>query len=59
MQVGAPGAAEAYVTRPVGLPLEIVPEKSPYDLAPNERLPVQVLYEGHPLAGATVTLEPR
>lgn len=41
---------------PVGLPLEIVPLKDPYGLGAGERLPVQVLYEGRPLAGALVML---
>ena len=57
IQVGPPSAtSEAYVTRPVGLPLEIVPERNPYALRLGEALPVMVLYEGHPLRGATVML---
>jgi uncharacterized GH25 family protein len=57
VQVGKPGAKpEAHITAPVGLTLEIVPEKNPYALKLGEPLPVHVLYHGHPLAGATVML---
>ncbi len=38
----------------VGLPLEIVAERNPYELAPGEGLPVRVLLAGRPLAGATL-----
>lgn len=55
--VGANDAASnALVTKPVGLTLEIVPERNPYSLKPGQALPVQVLYDGRPLAGATVKL---
>jgi uncharacterized GH25 family protein len=54
------GPADARTTRqmltPVGLPLEIVPLKNPYALHAGEALPVRVLYEGRPLAGALVML---
>jgi hypothetical protein len=57
VQVGQPGArSDAQVTTPVGLTLEIVPEKNPYALKMGEQLPVRVLYQGRPLAGATVML---
>ncbi len=56
-QVGAPSSKpQPWVTTPVGLTLEIVPEKNPYTLAPNEALPVRVFYEGKPLVGALVKL---
>jgi uncharacterized GH25 family protein len=55
VQVGD-GGAQAAVTRPVGLALEIVPEVSPYALPRSTALPVRVLYEGRPLAGALVKL---
>lgn len=42
------------VTSPAGLPLEIVPGLNPHALQQSGRLPVQVLYFGKPLAGATV-----
>ncbi len=38
----------------LGLPLELVPETDPYTLAGGGRLPLLLLYEGKPLAGAWV-----
>ncbi|MFL6200540.1 MAG: DUF4198 domain-containing protein [Thermoanaerobaculia bacterium] len=40
--------------RPVGLELELIPEKDPYSLKPGEALPVRLLYKGKPLDGALV-----
>lgn len=54
VQVGQGG--QASVTRRVGLPLEIVPERSPYALPRPAALPVRVFYRGRPLAGALVKL---
>ncbi len=55
VQVGAPDAkAQAHVTRPVGLTLELVPEANPYALPRPARLPMRVYYQGRPLAGALV-----
>lgn len=56
IQVGKSTAAQPHVTRPTGLKLEIVPQKSPYDLKAGEALPLLILYEGQPLSGATVKL---
>jgi len=57
VQVGPPDTGSlAQVTRPLGLPLEIVPEHSPYTQPQPAILPVRVLYEGRPLAGALVKL---
>jgi uncharacterized GH25 family protein len=56
VQIGTPGAqGESHVTSPLGLPLEIVPERNPY-AAPESDLPVRVYFEGRPLAGALVKL---
>jgi len=56
----ATGAGDArpseWVTRPLGLPLEIVPEVDPYAAPRPAALPVRVLYEGRPLPGALVKL---
>jgi uncharacterized GH25 family protein len=57
VQVGPPQAGlQAQVTRPLGLPLEIVPERSPYSQPRPSVLPVSVIYQGHPLPGALVKL---
>lgn len=56
IQVGDPKTPQPWVTKPIGLSLEIVPEKNPYALGPKEELPVRILYEGKPLAGALVKL---
>jgi uncharacterized GH25 family protein len=42
--------------QPVGLTLEIVPERSPYAESASGDLPVHVLYHGRRLAGALVKL---
>jgi uncharacterized GH25 family protein len=57
VQVGSPDArSPGNVTKPVGLPLEIVPEANPYAVPRPASLPVRVFYAGHPLAGALVKL---
>lgn len=58
VQVGAStrsDTARAWA-RPVGLPLELVPEQNPYRLLPGAALTVQVLLAGRPLAGQPVLL---
>jgi uncharacterized GH25 family protein len=55
VQAGAGGPQDA-ATRALGLSLEIVPEVSPYATPAQAALPVRVLYEGRPLAGALVKL---
>jgi uncharacterized GH25 family protein len=47
------GGGEGY-DRPAGLPLELIPEKNPFLLAPGSELPVRLLFQGRPLAGARV-----
>jgi uncharacterized GH25 family protein len=57
VQAGAFNAgAQAAVTEPAGLSLEIVPGVNPYTLPRPHALPVRVFYHGHVLAGATVKL---
>ncbi|MFH1116134.1 MAG: DUF4198 domain-containing protein [Pseudomonadota bacterium] len=46
----------ATFAKPVGLALEIVPEKSPFDLKPGDSLPIRVLLDGKPLEGAPVRI---
>jgi uncharacterized GH25 family protein len=56
VQVGAVDAPpDARVTTPLGLHLEIVPERNPY-AASGGALPVRVFFHGQPLAGALVKL---
>jgi hypothetical protein len=40
--------------RPLGFTLELVAERNPYALAPEQDLPVRLLYNHRPLAGALV-----
>jgi len=57
LEVGPGGAgSQSQVTRLVGLPLEIVPERSPYAKPRSPTLPIRVLYLGRPLGGALVKL---
>lgn len=57
VQIGPVDAAgAARVTKPIGLSLEIVPERHPLLLKPGEKLPVRVLFNRRPLAGALVKL---
>ena len=57
VQVGPPGTgAQSQVSKPIGLPLEIVPEVNPYRVPRPATLPVRVIYAGRPLTGALVKL---
>ncbi len=57
IQVGPQTAANQQIaTRPIGLKLEIVPDRNPYVLDASRMLPVHVLYNGQRLANATVKL---
>ena len=52
-----PGSAlrgRAQNDRRLGMTLELVAERNPYDLAEGELLPIQLTYEGRPLPGALV-----
>ena len=42
--------------QPVGMSLEIVPQRDPFQTRRGQALPLRVLYQGRPLAGATVKL---
>lgn len=50
------GAGASAATRAIGMTLEIVPQVDPYAADRGDPLPVQVRYEGAPLAGALVKL---
>ena len=56
VQIGTASGPQSQVTKPLGLTLEIVPERDPYALKPDETLPVRIYYDGRPLAGALVKL---
>jgi len=56
VRIGTSAAPQPQVTRPVGMTLEIVPNRDPYSLGGDKTLPVTVIYDGHPLAGAFVKL---
>lgn len=57
VQVGPSRAGSSdQVIKPVGLPLEIVPEVSPYAMPRPATMPVRVMYQGHILASALVKL---
>lgn len=43
-----------FSSRPVGIEIEIVPEKRPFGLRTGEELPVRVFFDGAPLAGVVV-----
>lgn len=57
VRVGDDGlAASPYVTQPVGLRLELVPDTNPYTAPTGQALGFRVLYEGRPLPNALVKL---
>jgi uncharacterized GH25 family protein len=57
--VGEPAASEWAFTRPLGLELELVPERNPLALHPGAAFAVRVLWRGKPLAGAQVVSRSR
>lgn len=48
-------AHDEVVCRPVGQPMEIVPERNPVTMKPGERLPLRVLLDGKPISGVRVS----
>jgi hypothetical protein len=48
------GAAAETADLTLGLPLELVAERSPYSMAAGEALPLRLLHHGRPLPGALV-----
>lgn len=46
------GEGKGDATKPIGLPLEIVPARDPFALKPGDTLKVRVLFDGKPLAAA-------
>ena len=58
VRAGGVDSAGDACERPLGLALELVPEKDPYALAPGEELPVRLLWRGRPLPGALVSALP-
>ena len=52
--IAAGGSGTTGYDRVLGLTLELVPEKNPYAMKGGDELPVRLLYEGKPLAGALV-----
>ena len=47
-------ASGAQADRPLGFTLELVAERNPYAVRPDQDLPVRLTYENRPLAGALV-----
>lgn len=57
VRVGSGATAQAaHVTTPVGMTLELVPERDPYGVPEGEPMAFGVIYKGRPLAGALVKL---
>jgi uncharacterized GH25 family protein len=52
LSLGKPDPAQT--DRRLGLPLELIAEKNPYVVGVDKSLPVQLLYQGKPLADATI-----
>ncbi|MEL7228831.1 MAG: DUF4198 domain-containing protein [Pseudomonadota bacterium] len=48
------GGGSAGLDQPVGLKIELIAKKNPNALMADEAMPVQLLYDGNPMAGITV-----
>ena len=57
IRVGDDTASDAaFITKPLGMTLEVVPAVNPYEIEAGETMPAQVYYRGNPAAGVTVGL---
>lgn len=55
LRIGRGGGAALY-SKPLGHRLEIVPEADPFTLKMGQTLPVRLLFDGEPLAGARLVM---
>lgn len=57
------GQSTGNFAKPLGLKIEIVPQADPADLKPGDKLPVQLLFDGKPIADIqleiAISLDPR
>ena len=56
LDIGGTGQGQDRFT---GMPLELVAERNPYALGPNDSLPVRLLQDGKPVAGVLVKAFPK
>jgi uncharacterized GH25 family protein len=56
LRVGSGKGATKFYQKPLGHRLELVAEADPFSLKPGEALPVRLLFDGKPLAGARVVI---
>ena len=56
INVGEPVTAGAGIDRHLGLAIELVAEKNPYQLPPLETMPIRLYASGKPLANAQITV---
>ncbi len=48
-------AASSESSKPVGQPFEVVPQKDPTTVKAGDKLPIEVVFDGKPVEGATIT----
>ena len=56
IRVGNSAAPQPHITVPIGMTLELVPERDLFAVGAGQPLPVRVFYHGRPLGSATVKL---
>lgn len=56
VKVGKSSVLQTHLLRPLGMTLEIVPERDPYAVRKGAPLPLRIYFLGKPLVGATVKL---